>query len=138
MSYIIGRRAVLTGLFVAPAIVAATNIMPIKAIEKFTLSDFNPNNEKWVLAKSRIGKQSMWIRNSQFDIYAGRENYDIVKTQFLEPVINHKNQWAEDITRLNKVYQTHVVTTPLPSNMISFSDQVTGFELPSFVKQKFY
>lgn len=129
MTLIISRRAVITGLFVAPAIVAATNIMPIKAIEKFTISDFNINNEKWVLIKSKFETSPMWIKSSQFEIYIERHNYNVLKTQFLEPILSYKNQWAEDIIRLNKVYNTHVITSPLPSHMISYADKLTGFEL---------
>ena len=126
---LISRRAVLTGLFVAPAIVAATNLMPIKAIEKFTLSDFNPNNEKWVLVRGRLDNAPMiWMRNSQFEIYSERSAYNVVKTQFLEPVLKHKNQWAEDTIRLNNIVRASVITESLPSHMIDYSDKITGFE----------
>lgn len=126
-SLLISKRDFIKGLFIAPAIVAVTNIMPIKAIEKFTLSDFNPNNEKWVMIKSKFETAPMWIKNSQFEIYVEKHNYDVVRTQFLEPALNPKNVWAEDTIRLRKVFNTHVITSPLPGHMIMFSDRNTGF-----------
>jgi hypothetical protein len=126
---IISRRTLIQGLFVAPAIVAAANIMPIKAIEKITLSDFNPDKTKWVLiGKSDGSMNPTWMRASEWAMFHKRDVLEALKTTYLDTPLKYKNEWGDAIINLQRVYPAGVAVTGLPSSMVSFADKVTGFE----------
>jgi hypothetical protein len=141
-SLLLSRRTLIKGLFVAPAIVAATNIMPIKAIEKFTLSDFDVDKSKWVLVKLQnetimdtrmnvvnISYEPIWMQKKQFDIFHKREKMDIIRSAYLDVPKKWQNGAAEAIINLTKISDATVITMPLPDSMIGYSSTVTGFRV---------
>lgn len=117
------RRGFLTGLIVAPAIVASTNIMPVKAIEKFSYVD---TYSDWVLARYRNSEDdaaAFWIKKSVFDTYSHNTMMDVVHTTKI-PFANviSKNRMADETKTLRRVGNYNVVTFELPSCMTASSD----------------
>lgn len=79
-SFIISKREFLKGLFAAPALVAATSLMPIKpqAAGIFTLESFKeiPTYNSWSLVREQGGNYA-WMKES--DIASFINPLDIIK-----------------------------------------------------------
>lgn len=103
MSIILSKREFLKGLFAAPALVAATSIMPIKptAAGIFKLESFSeiPTFDTWCLIKERYGDYA-WMMQSDVEIYNG--TFDVineVKMPVLPTEFKAQSQFTVDLMK---------------------------------------
>lgn len=79
---IIERRKFLTGLFAAPAIIAADRLMPVKVIP----------TEAWVNYGAPGFSNNFWMKKTSFDVFNSYYTPNILKTAYFreQDSLNHK------------------------------------------------
>lgn len=100
---IISRRGLLIG---APAVVAASTLMPISATRKFSLESYSeiPSFTRWALVRDSLSEKNIWMMESHAENFVRK--LDVIK--FVQMPLNTSYNDPNRI-KLMQIYNAPVI-----------------------------